>query len=314
MDMHVEHRHLARLMLGASGLGRRAESPGDEAVARATARALVASGRPIDTSNAYASGRSEQLLGRALRELPAAEAADAAARIVTKVDADPQTGRLDRERVLRSADESLSRLGVDRIPLLHLHDPYSITFDEACARGGAIDALVELRDSGVAGAIGIAAGPVPLVARYADIGVFDAVLVHNRWTLVDRSARALFERASLQGMTVFNAAPFGGGLLARGAASGSTYAYRPATEELRRWVARVEALSARHGVTLAAVALQFSLRAPFIHSTIVGASSVRRITTLDDLADAVVPDELWSELAAMPSAPTWIDDDQEERR
>jgi len=306
--------NLARLMFGASGLGRRWGTPGHEAVARASARALIASGRPIDTSNAYAAGRSEQLLGHALRELSPADAADAATRIVTKVDADPRTGRLDRERVLRSVEESLGRLGVDRVPLLHLHDPYSITFAEAVSRGGAVEALAELRESGVAGAIGIAAGPVPLVARYADTGVFDAVLVHNRWTLVDRSARTFFERVSTQGMTVFNAAPFGGGLLAQGAASGATYAYRPVTTELRRWVAHVEALSARHGVALAAVALQFSLRAPFVHSTIVGASSAQRIAALDDLGEAVVPDELWTELAAMPPAPTVIDDEQEERR
>ena len=299
------------LTLGSSGLGRDADASGD---AVDTARAMLASGLLVDTSNAYTGGRSEQTLGRVLAESADAERADAASRIVTKVDADPRTHRFDRDRVLRSAEESLSRLGVDRVPLLHLHDPYSVSFEEAMGPGGAVAGLIELRESHVAGAIGIAAGPAPLVARYVDTGVFDAVLVHNRYTLVDRSARAVFDRAAARGMTVFNAAPFGGGILAHGAASGAGYGYRPATDELRAWVAGVEHLCELRGVTLPTLALHFSLGAPFVHSTVVGVSSPRRLVELEAMAAASIPDELWSELERLPPAPTPIDDEQDGSR
>jgi D-threo-aldose 1-dehydrogenase len=292
------------LTVGTSGLGRTAD------IAAVTARAALASGLLIDTSNSYAGGLSEQTLGAALGELRGAERAAAASRIVTKADADPSTHRFDRDRVLRSAEESLARLGVDRVPLLHLHDPYSVSFEEATGPGGLVAGLIQLRESGVAGAIGIAAGPVPLVARYVETGLFDAVLVHNRYTLVDRSAQRLFEDAAARGMTVFNAAPFGGGILAHGAASGAGYSYGSASVELRAWVARVEHLCELYGVALPALALHLSLRAPFIHSTVVGVSSPQRLAELEALVAASIPEGLWAEFTALPAAPTPIDDEQ----
>jgi D-threo-aldose 1-dehydrogenase len=271
---------------------------------------VLASGLLVDTSRAYAGGGSELTLGAALSDLHGVARQAAASRLITKVDADPDTHRFDRDRVLLSAEESLGRLGVDRVPLLHLHDPYSVTFKEATAPGGAVAGLIELRESGVAGAIGIAAGPVPLVSRYVETGVFDAVLVHNRYTLVDRSAQNLFERAAASGLTVFNAAPFGGGILAHGAASGAGYSYRPATDGLRTWVAGIEHLCGLYGVTLPALALHVSLRAPFVHSTVDGVSSPQRLGELEQLAAASIPEELWAELALLPPAPTPIHDEQ----
>jgi len=294
-----------RITVGTSGLGRDREAAGR------TARAILASGLLVDTSNSYAGGLSEQTLGAALAELAGSEKADAASRIVTKVDADPRTRRFDRDRVLRSAEESLGRLGVHRVPLLHLHDPYPVSFEEAMGPDGAVAGLTELRESSVAGAIGIAAGPVPLVRRYVETDVFDAVLVHNRYTLVDRSARGLFEGAAARGMTVFNAAPFGGGILAHGAASGAGYSYRPATDDLRAWVAGVEHLCGLYGVTLSALALHFSLRAPFVHSTVAGVSTAKRLDELETMAAASIPEDLWTELDLLPPAPTPIDDEQE---
>ncbi|MFP3822298.1 hypothetical protein SB658_26760, partial [Bacillus sp. SIMBA_008] len=81
---------------------------------------------------------------------------------------------------------------------------------------------------GGAAAIGIAAGPVPLLQRYLDSELFDAVLCHNRYTLVDRSAEAIVANAKDRGMAVFNAAVFGGGILAAPRSGRTTYGYRPA--------------------------------------------------------------------------------------
>lgn len=294
------------LVLGTSGLGAGGRDD-------ATAIALLRSGHLIDTSNAYASGESERTLGRALSTLPGAERSVAAGRILTKVDADPQTGAFDVERVRRSAEESRERLGVDRLRMLHLHDPYGITVDEAFAPGGAVEALIELRESGVAPAIGIAAGPIPLLRRYVESGVFDAVLCHNRWTLVDRSAGPLFAEAHERGMTVFNAAPYGGDLLVKGARPGARYAYRPIDAALSAWTEALFAVCAAHGVSTASVALAFSARSPHVDHTVVGVSSPERLAELTALAAVAIPDGLWAAIDELGPAPTPIDDAADRR-
>ena len=291
------------LVLGTSRLG--ADDP-DDAVTTATA--LLRSGHLIDTSNAYAGGESERALGRTLAGLPADERTAAAGRILTKVDADPRTGVFDADRVRRSLDESLTRLGVDFVPLLHLHDPYGVTVAAATGAGGAVPALVELRDEGVVGAIGVAAGPVPLLRRYVDTGAFDAVLCHNRWTLVDRSAEPLFAAARSRGMTVYNAAPFGGDLLVRGPRDGARYAYRPVDRALAEWTARLIAVCEAHHVSPASVALAFSTRSDLVDHTVVGISSAARLAQLHALAAEPVPDGIWRDIDDLGPAPTPIDD------
>ncbi|ARQ69106.1 aldo/keto reductase [Streptomyces marincola] len=273
-------------------------NPAADALARAIFAGPFA---VIDTSNNYAGGRSETVLGTALRRdgLPAGKA------IVTKVDADPATGALDRDRVWRSFEESVTRLGVERLPLLHLHDPYTIEVEEAFAPGGAVQGLTELRDQGLAGAIGIAAGPVSLMRRYALSGAFDVLLTHNRYTLVDRRAEELIDLAAERGIGVFNAAPFGGGILA---GSGDSYAYVRAAPELLAWVARARELCRRWSLPLEAVALRYSLRHPGIASTVVGVGRPERLAQLLRLRDTAVPDAFWPELAALGTPPSTLED------
>jgi len=290
------------ITIGTSALGE-GTTPGspEEAQAVAAAQALLAGPFPLlDTSNNYGNGRSETVLGLALADM----GSRATARIATKVDRDGETGAFDRDRVLRSYEESLTRLGLDRVGILHFHDPYSVTFAEATGPGGALEGLRELRDAGAVDAIGIAAGPIPLMTRYVETGLFDVVLSHNRYTLVDRSAEPLFAAARERGMGVFNAAPFGAGILAKGSASRASYGYVEAPPELMAWIARAEQLCADHGVPLAAAALHFSLRSPLVDSTIVGIASTQRLEQLQQLRETVVPDALWSDLDALGSAPS----------
>lgn len=297
------------ITLGTSGLGR-GTVPGSAAEEAAVGLAAAMLHGPyalVDTSNEYAGGRSEAVLGRALAEHGAAPGRSALSTIVSKVDRDPATGAFDRDRVLRSFDESCERLGVERIGLLHLHDPYTVSFAEAMAPGGAVAGLLELRAAGRIDAIGVAAGRLGLMRRYVATELFDVVLSHNRFTLVDDSARPLFEQARALGMGVFNAAPFGGGLLARGSASGARYAYQDSPGELLDWVARAEAVCAAHGTPLPTAALHFSLRSPLVDSTVVGVSSAGRIAELEQARSHPIPDALWPELAALGPAPSTID-------
>ncbi|WP_406246867.1 aldo/keto reductase [Microbacterium sp. M] len=294
------------LVLGTSPLG------SDPDTALDTALALLRSGMLVDTSNMYAGGASERALGAALAAMDADERETAASRIVSKVDCDPETGAFDADRVRRSFDETRERLGVDRLPLLHLHDPYTVTSAEALAAGGAVEALVQLRDEGAVDAIGIAAGPVPLMRRYVDSGLFDAVLCHNRFTLVDDSARSLFTAARERGMTVFNAAPFGGDLLVKGPREGARYEYRPIGDELAAWTASLFRICADHDVPAAAVALRFSTGSSLVDRTVVGVSSARRLDELLALDAVVIPDAVWTAIEALGSAPSPVDDSRYE--
>ncbi|GAB3553700.1 hypothetical protein GCM10027404_26690 [Arthrobacter tumbae] len=294
------------ITLGTSSLGAGTSSGDrDEAAAVELAQGMLHGPYAlIDTSNNYAKGRSEAVLGLALANGGAAEGRF----VVTKADQDPETGSFDRDRVRQSFEESCERLGVDRLQLLHLHDPYSITFEEAAAPGGAIAGMLELKEEGLVDAIGIAAGTVSLMRQYVATGAFDVLLTHNRFTLVDRSALPLIEEAVERGMGVFNAAPFGGGLLARGSASGATYAYTDSPPELLEWVARVENLCTEHGIDLPTAALHFSLRSPLVDSTIVGISSAKRIDQLEQARQTEVPPSFWEDLDNLGTPPSNITD------
>src|SRR5699024_12256104 len=130
----------------------------------------------------------------------------------------------------------------------------TIPLAQATTSGGVVQAPVELRAQGAVGATGVAAVPSSLIRQYVQSDAFAAVLSHNRYTLVDSSAADLFEAARQRNMVVFNAAPYGGGLLAAADRAGAdaSYAYRPAPEDLLDWVHRASDICSRPGVPLAA--------------------------------------------------------------
>jgi len=210
--------------------------------------------------------------------------------------------------VRRSVDESRARLGVDHLPLVHLHDPEFHEFDDLTGPDGAVEALVELRESGVVGAIGLAGGRVQEIARYLALGVFDVLLVHNRWTLVDRSAGALIAEARAQGMGVLNAAVYGGGILAHQQGGPTTYGYREAPPQVLTAVEGMRRVCAQHGTDLGTAALQASLRDELVTATIVGMSRPERIAQTLAAAATPLPDELFDELETLvPTPAVWLD-------
>jgi D-threo-aldose 1-dehydrogenase len=286
---------LEKITIGTSPLGKRPER--GELLADAM---LASSFRQLDTSNNYAAGESERLLGGAIARLGGLPAGKV---VFSKVDADPVTGVFDADRVRRSFDETRERLGLDTLPLLHFHDPYALEVREAMAPGGPVSALIALRDEGAIGAIGIAAGKRALMEEYVRTDAFDAVLNHNRWTLVDRSADTLWNLATERHMAVFNAAPFGGGILAGSTTRGPKYAYSEASGDLLAFIDRMQALAAEWGIELAAAAVQFSMGDPRIHSTVVGMSSIARLESLPGLMTAEVPEGFWDAFHALGTPP-----------
>ncbi|MBD7917882.1 aldo/keto reductase [Cellulomonas sp. Sa3CUA2] len=298
---------VSALALGGSPLGSMPENYGHDVSPERgidTVRAVLGSDiRFVDTSNGYSGGESERRIGAALT---AAGGVPPGYVIATKVD--PEGADYSGERVRRSVLESRARLGLDHLPLVHLHDPEFHEFDDITGPDGAVEALVELRESGAVGAIGLAGGRVQEMARYLALGVFDVLLVHNRWTLVDRSAGALITEARAQGMGVLNAAVYGGGILARGPGAPATYGYRPAPPQLLEAVGAMRRVCAEHGTDLTTAALQFSLRDEQVASTVVGMSRPERVAQTLAAAAADLPDELFDELETLvPPSGTWLD-------
>ncbi|HEY0247078.1 MAG TPA: aldo/keto reductase [Gryllotalpicola sp.] len=275
---------------------------------RAVATIDAAFGSPIrfiDTSNGYGDdGSAEKRIGAAIRArggLPSDVV------LATKADPDPVTGAFDGARVRASYRESLERLGVDRVPLLYLHDPERIDFADGVAPGGPVEAMVALRDAGLVDHLGVAGGPVGLLGQYLDTGEFEVVLSHNRYTLLDRSAQLLFEGARARGIGVVNAAPYGGGMLAKGPEAQSKYGYGERDDRIAAAARAMRELCERHGVPLPAAALQFSLRAPFVDSTVVGVSSPERVAQTVEYATREISEELWAELDALvPPSELWL--------
>jgi len=288
------------LTIGTSPIG---DMPGlygyavSESQAVATVRAVFDSEITfLDTSNGY--GDAERRIGIAIAEhggLPSGFV------LATKADPDRETGDFSGSSVRRSVEESLGRLGLDHLQILHLHDPERMSFEQAMAPGGAVESMIALKEEGIVDHLGVAGGPVDLMTRYVGTGAFELVLNHNRFTLIDQTADSLIGEAGRHGVAYLNAAPYGGGILSKGPVAQPKYAYATADSALHDRVRAMQDTCARYSVPIAAVALQFSLRDPRIASTVVGVSSPERVQQTLDLARWPIPDELWSELAPLIS-------------
>lgn len=247
----------------------------------------------IDTSNEYGGGASEARIGRAIAErggIPEGYV------VATKVDPLPGSNDFSGDRVRRSVEESLERLGLDKLQLVYLHDPEKISFEEGVAKGGPLEALIDLRDQGVIQHLGVAGGPIDLELQYLATDAFDAVISHNRYTLVEQTAEPLLEDAARRGVAFVNAAPFGGGMLVKGPRAVPRYCYAPVDQATIDRVLRMEELCGQHGVPLAAAALQFSVRDDRVASTIVGMSQPSRVEETLRLLNHDIPEELWDHL------------------
>lgn len=262
----------------------------------------------LDTAASYSDGESERRIGLALREYGGVPSGYV---LATKVDRDLQTGDYSGDQVRRSLERSLRLLGLERLQLVYLHDPEHTTFENVMSRSGPLAVLRQFQEGGIIEHIGVAGGPIDLMIRYVETGAFAAVITHNRYTLLNRSAEPLLQMAHRRGVAVVNAAPFGGGILARGPREFPHYAYVPASSDLLDRATRMEAICRRAGVPLAAAALQFSVRDPRVVSSIVGVSKPERVQQLVDLADHRIPEHVWAELEAVgpvegdPEAGRW---------
>lgn len=271
------------------------EVPFEQAVAT-IAHTLAGPITFLDTAAAYNDGESERRFGAALA---AAGGLPPGVVLSTKVDRDLTTGDFSGAQARRSLERSLTLLGLDRVQLCYLHDAEHVGFEASMAPGGPVEELLAMREEGLVEHVGVAVGPNDLTRRFVETGAFEVMLTHNRFTLVDRGADAVIDAAVARGMGVVNAAVFGGGLLVKGTAAMSRYAYAPAPDAVLQRVAAMEAACARHGVPLGAAALQWSTRDPRISSSIVGATRSAHVDDAVRFATTQIPAALWEELSPL---------------
>lgn len=293
---------VAEICFGTSGLGNMPDTYGyevSEARALDTVRAIFAQSPPfLDSSRIYGQGRSEERIGMVIRErggLP-----DGCV-VSTKLDRGFDDNVLDAARARRSLEESLEALGLDHIDILHLHDPeHCASLTAVTQPGGALDELFKTKEEGIVGAVGLAMGNLEIMTAIMPDWEFDTLISHNRFTLINRSADALFTDAHERGIAVFNGAPYAGGVLAKGTAATRKMTYQDASDAELEPVRRIEAICERHGIPVGAAALQFSMRDPRITSTICGVSKPERLQETLDWAAWDIPEAAWDELMALP--------------
>jgi D-threo-aldose 1-dehydrogenase len=288
------------LCFGCAPLGDMPETFGfSVAKERAHETLRAAFGSPVnflDTAASYGDGEAEKRIGEVMWELGGVPSGYV---VATKADRDLSTGDFSGEQMRRSVERSLRLLGMDKLPLVYLHDPEHASYEDIMAPGGAVEILLGLKEEGVIEHLGVAGGPVDLMIRYVETGIFEAVITHNRYTLINRTAEPLLERAVELSVPLLNAAPYGSGILAKGPDAYARYAYQDAPQELIETVRGMSEVCAEYDIPLAAAALQFSMKDPRVVSTIVGLSRPERVQQTIDLATHPVPDELWPHLEAL---------------
>lgn len=288
-------RRVTPLCMGCSGLGNTTKVSDEQATA--TIRAFFNSPMNfLDTAAGYGDGTSERRIGIVLREMGGLPKNYV---LSTKVDRHAETGDFSGEQTKRSLERSLELLGMDHLEIVLLHDPEYSNWEHVTQKGGAVDVLRDYQAQGVIDTIGVGMGPIDLTIRYLELGGFDAVLTHNRYTLLNRSAEKLIQYATERNMMILNAAVYGGGMLARGPKAFPQYMYRDADPVTLDRAIKMQELCSEYGVPLPAAAIQFSTRDPRITSTVIGMSRPERIQQTLDYAHHPIPAELWDRLDAV---------------
>jgi D-threo-aldose 1-dehydrogenase len=283
-----------------------------EGQAIATVRqALKVGVRLYDTAPLYGFGKSESRIGKAFqgasrdsyilatkvgRVLEPEDPAKLATRQVEFFNPPPLRAVFDfsYDGVMRSYEESLRRLNLDRVDILHIHDPDD-HWEEAMR--GAYPAVLKLREQGAIGAIGAGMNQPEMLARFAREGDFDCFLLAGRYTLLDQSAlHELFPLCIQKRIGIIIGGPYNSGILATGAQPGAVFTYKTAPPEIMDRVRQIEEVCGAHGVPLKAAALQFPLAHKAVVSIIPGSRSEAELNENARMVSFPIPTAFWGDL------------------
>lgn len=287
----------------------------DDAQATATLETVWDLGiRSFDTSPHYGLGLSERRIGEFLSGRPRDEFL-----ISTKVgrlleptperasEPDdtwfvvPATARrqwdYSADGIRRSLDDSLARLGLDRVDILYLHDPEQ--YGNPGDIPGALDALAGLRDQGVVRAVGVGTSDVGILRAALERSDVDLLMVSNRYTLLDSPAKAeLSERCAETGVGIVNVGVFNSGILATPEPSPDAhFEYGPVPPAMLAKARHLAEVCAAHGVELPAAALQYSLRDAAVRTVVVGSADPAEMRSNVARMAVEIPAALWIDLA-----------------
>lgn len=309
------------LGLGCAPLGNLYRPLGNEAAARILGAAWDRGIRLFDTAPHYGQGLSERRVGDALRD-PGRSGYVLSTKVGRLlVQAGPASQRhgfvspmpfdtvydYSYDGVMRSFEDSLQRLGLDRIDIVLMHDIGGATHGDRneklfpIAMGEGYRALSELRSAGRVRAIGIGANEFEVLMAALDHGDWDCFLLAGRYTLLEQNAlRDFLPLCEVRNCSVLIGGPYNSGILASGVRSEATpyYNYRPAPPEVVERVSRLESLCSVFGVPLAAAAVQFPSAHPAVASVLVGIDSVERVAQTLELWQMAIPQDLWAALKA----------------
>jgi D-threo-aldose 1-dehydrogenase len=300
-----------QFVLGGAQLGGLYRVTSDEEAWETLERAWDAGVRRFDTAPHYGAGLSERRLGSFLASKPRDEfvVSTKVGRLLVPTDEDTEgdAGFFggDRNRrvldysadgVLRSVEESLGRLGLDRVDTLYVHDPDDHV-DQAVRE--AVPALVRLREEGVVRHVGAGMNFTEPLTRIVTETDADQIMLAGRYSLLDRSAEAeLLPRCLERGVEVVAVGVYNSGLLADPVA-GATYDYEEAPIELLERAREVQRLCAAYDVPLRAAALQFPLRHGAVTQVGVGCRGAAQVDDNLAMFTVDVPEELWGELGEL---------------
>ena len=315
--MNARYRPITRLGLGGTGLGDMYHATSD-AAAHATVDAAWDAGiRYFDTAPHYGAGLSEHRFGQALRRRPRDEytLSTKVGRLLVphhpgEIQA-PFVGALPFRRVLdytadgvrRAVEDSLQRLALGHVDIVYVHDlspdllghRFEHHFRIAAGPGGAFEGMAKLREEGTIKAWGLGVNTVEPCLRALRQSDPDVFLLAGRYTLMETTPLAeFFPLCAERGAHVVLGGPFNSGFLA----GGEHYDYRPATADQHTHRDRLRQVAARHGVDLAAAALQFGLAHPVAAATIPGASSPEHLRRNATLMHVEIPGAFWDDLRA----------------
>ena len=210
--------------------------------------------------------------------------------------------------VMRSFEHSFSRLGVNQIDILYVHDLCAFSHGSKTASdmrveeffgGRGYDAMISLRDQKVIKAIGGGVNEWEVCQTLAERGDFDLFLLAGRYTLLEQKALDSFlPLCEARGIGIITGGPYNSGILATGAKSGPFYNYDPAPQDIIDRVNAIENVCKSHGVRLIDAAFQFPLLHPAHVSVIPGGQGVAEMMGNLRAAQVDIPKALWADLKA----------------
>ncbi|MGH3729993.1 MAG: aldo/keto reductase [Micromonosporaceae bacterium] len=304
---------------GAAQLGNLYAAVDDETAAGAVDAAWEAGIRYFDTAPHYGLGLSERRLGAALAGRPRNEFTVSTKVGRLLVPTPERAGQTDdsfdvpaayrrewdfsADGVRRCIDSSLTRLGLDRVDIVLLHDPDEHWEQAVCQ---AYPALHELRSQGVIGAIGAGMNQWQMLERFVTETDIDVVMLAGRYTLLEQTAQqTMLPRCRERDVSLLAAGVFNSGLLATESPPvDANYNYAPAPTALHAKAVRIAEVCETHGVTLPQAAIGFVAAHPAIASVVLGARSAEQVTRNAELFAAGVPPELWSDLVSADLLPS----------